>query len=45
MAYGKEIPSAFVKTLLDKQTFYTLGYSFLNGLLGKEQEKEVINDD
>ena len=44
MAYGKEIPSVFVKTLSNKETFYTLGYSFLNGLLGKEHT-EVENND
>ena len=37
MAYGKEIPSSFVKAVSDKDAFYSLGYSFLNGLLGKKE--------
>jgi CRISPR-associated protein Cst1 len=36
MAYGEEIPSSFVKTLQNKEDFYSIGYSFLNGLLGGE---------
>ncbi len=40
MAYGEEIPSSFVKTLSDKETFYALGYSFLNGLLGEQNKQE-----
>jgi CRISPR-associated protein Cst1 len=36
MAYGEEIPSSFVKTLQNKENFYSIGYSFLNGLLGGE---------
>ncbi|SMO32240.1 CRISPR-associated protein Cst1 [Balnearium lithotrophicum] len=36
MAYGEEIPSSFVKTLQNKENFYCIGYSFLNGLLGEE---------
>jgi len=45
MAYGEEIPSTFVKAISDKNTFYPLGYSFLNGLLGKEKPKEVSNNE
>ncbi len=48
MAYGEEIPSSFIKTLSDKETFYALGYSFLNGLLGEEnqskKQEEVDNN-
>ncbi|WP_029521652.1 type I-B CRISPR-associated protein Cas8b1/Cst1 [Persephonella sp. KM09-Lau-8] len=47
MAYGEEIPSSFVKTLSDKETFYALGYSFLNGLLGEENQakkQEEVNN-
>ena len=40
MAYGEEIPSSFVKTLSNKETFYALGYSFLNGLLGEQNKQE-----
>ena len=40
MAYGEEIPSSFIKTLSDKETFYALGYSFLNGLLGEENQSK-----
>ena len=40
MAYGEEIPSSFVKTLSDKETFYALGYSFLNGLLGESNQSK-----
>jgi CRISPR-associated protein Cst1 len=36
MAYGEEIPSSFVKSLQNKENFYSIGYSFLNGLLGGE---------
>ncbi len=42
MAFNQEIPSLFVKTINDKNTFYAFGYSFLNGLLGKQ--KEVSNE-
>ncbi|WP_457639189.1 type I-B CRISPR-associated protein Cas8b1/Cst1 [Persephonella sp.] len=44
MAYGEEIPSTFVKAISDKNVFYPLGYSFLNGLLGKENKEEVLNN-
>ncbi|WP_411376661.1 hypothetical protein GFV12_03255 [Desulfurobacterium thermolithotrophum] len=37
MAYGEKIPSSFVKTISNQQNFYSIGYSFLNGLLGKEK--------
>ncbi|MDW8095056.1 MAG: type I-B CRISPR-associated protein Cas8b1/Cst1 [Caldimicrobium sp.] len=39
MAVGKEIPSGFVKTLHDKNNFYSLGYSFLNGFMSEEKEE------
>jgi len=45
VAYGEEIPSTFVKAISNKDTFYPLGYSFLNGLLGKENKQEVLNDE
>lgn len=46
MAYGEEIPSSFVKTLSDKETFYALGYSFLNGFLseGNDEKNELENN-
>ncbi|WP_025209460.1 type I-B CRISPR-associated protein Cas8b1/Cst1 [Hippea sp. KM1] len=44
MAYGREIPSSFVKALQDKETFYALGYSFLNGLLGESYSNQIANE-
>lgn len=44
MAYGKEIPSSFIKVLQNKEDFYSIGYSFLDGLLSK-QNKEVKSDE
>lgn len=44
MAYNEEIPSTFTKAISDKNLFYPLGYSFLNGFLGKEKE-EVKNNE
>ena len=44
MAYGQEIPSSFVKAVSDKEAFYSLGYSFLNGLLGKENKEGENNE-
>lgn len=44
MAYGEVIPSSFIKTLQNKEDFYSIGYSFLNGLLSK-QNKEVESDE
>ena len=38
MAYDLEVPSLLIKALQDKDNFYLLGYSFLNGLLGKENK-------
>ena len=37
MAQNMEIPSIFIKSLSNLDDFYAIGYSFLNGLLGKEQ--------
>lgn len=39
LAYDMDMPSIFVKTLSSKTDFSALGYSFINGLLGKEYEK------
>lgn len=40
IANNKEIPSTFVKAISDKNTFYPIGYSFINGLLGQENKKK-----
>lgn len=45
MAFEEEIPSSFVKTISDKNLLYPLGYSFLNGFLGKELNKEGLNNE
>jgi len=45
MAYSEDIPSTFVKAIYDKRIFYPLGYSFLNGLLGKEIREEVLDNE
>ncbi|WP_281951882.1 type I-B CRISPR-associated protein Cas8b1/Cst1 [Nitrosophilus kaiyonis] len=39
MAYGEGIPSSFIKALQNKEDFYSIGYSFLNGFLGNEKEE------
>ncbi|SMC08868.1 type I-B CRISPR-associated protein Cas8b1/Cst1 [Nitratiruptor tergarcus] len=39
MAYREEIPSSFIKVLQNKEDFYSIGYSFLNGFLGNEKEE------
>jgi len=36
--YELEMPSIFVKALSDKETFYPLGYSFVNGLMEKSTQ-------
>jgi CRISPR-associated protein Cst1 len=41
LAYGIEMPSVFVKALSSKSDFSSLGYSFINGLLGKQFEKNT----
>lgn len=43
MAYDLEVPSLLIKALQDKDNFYLLGYSFLNGLLGKENKLQEEN--
>ena len=44
MAYRKTIPSSFVKIISNQQNFRSIGYSFLNGLLGNvENESENGN--
>jgi CRISPR-associated protein Cst1 len=40
IAYDLEIPYLLTKVLQDKDNFYLLGYSFLNGLLGKEYQAQ-----
>ena len=45
MAYSEDTPSTFVKAIYDKRIFYPLGYSFLNGLLGKEIREEVLDNE
>ena len=44
MAYDLEVPSLLVKALQNKDNFYLLGYSFLNGLLGKENKSQEVNN-
>ncbi|MEJ5173150.1 MAG: type I-B CRISPR-associated protein Cas8b1/Cst1 [Hydrogenothermaceae bacterium] len=41
MAVDKEVPSTFVKVMQDDNTFFAIGYSFLNGLLSSENKLEV----
>jgi CRISPR-associated protein Cst1 len=41
MAYGEEIPSSFIKALQNKENFYSLGYSFLNGFLSGNVENKI----
>jgi CRISPR-associated protein Cst1 len=51
MAYDMEVPSSMAKVLYNKEYFYPLGYSFLNGFLSKggnnkgnvQETKEVAN--
>jgi CRISPR-associated CXXC_CXXC protein Cst1 len=43
MAYDLEVPGLLIKALQDKDNFYLLGYSFLNGLLGKENQLQEEN--
>jgi len=43
LSYEIEIPSTFVKMMGDKEIFFPVGYSFLNGLLEREKEGN-IND-
>ncbi|MFN8673045.1 MAG: type I-B CRISPR-associated protein Cas8b1/Cst1 [Candidatus Sericytochromatia bacterium] len=40
IAYSKEVSSIFTKALSNKDNFYPIGYSFVNGLLGKKYTKE-----
>lgn len=40
MTYEMEIPSIFTKAINDKEIFYPMGYSFLNGLLEKWKEEK-----
>lgn len=42
MAVDMEIPSSFVKTLQDKNSFYSIGYSFLNGFLNKGEKNQEV---
>lgn len=42
MSVDKEIPSSFVKTLQDKNSFYSIGYSFLNGFLNKGEKNQEV---
>ncbi len=45
MSYKLEVPSVFVKTIADKENFYSFGYSFVNGILGKNiDDKEGKNE-
>lgn len=41
MALNLSIPSVFVKALSSKSDFSAIGYSFINGLLGGEPEKNT----
>jgi CRISPR-associated protein Cst1 len=43
MAYDLEVPGLLIKALQDKDNFYLLGYSFLNGLLEKENKLQEEN--
>jgi len=40
MAYDLEVPDLLIKALQDKDNFYLLGYSFLNGLLEIQEENQ-----
>jgi len=40
MAYDLEVPVLLIEALQDKDNFYLLGYSFLNGLLGIQEENQ-----
>jgi CRISPR-associated protein Cst1 len=40
MAYDLEVPKLLIKALQDKDNFYLLGYSFLNGLLQIQEENQ-----
>jgi CRISPR-associated protein Cst1 len=35
ISYNDGIPSGFIKALSEKEIFYSLGYSFLNGFLSR----------
>ena len=40
MAYDLEVPELLIEVLKDKDNFYLLGYSFLNGLLKIQEENQ-----
>jgi CRISPR-associated CXXC_CXXC protein Cst1 len=40
MAYDLEVPELLIEALKDKDNFYLLGYSFLNGLLEIQEENQ-----
>ncbi len=41
LSYEMEIPSTFVKVMGDKEIFFPVGYSFLNGLLERGKEGNI----
>lgn len=41
LVYNMDMPSVFIKSLSSKDDFSALGYSLINGLLGKEHEKTI----
>lgn len=43
MANDRNVPSIFIKAIHDKNVFYPIGYSFVNGLLGSEIDKNSGN--
>jgi len=44
MANEMEVPAMFIKSFVDKNTFYAYGYSFINGLLSKDKQQEENNE-
>lgn len=40
MANEVPVPSIFIKSIQEKELFYPIGYSFVNGLLGKEKKED-----
>ncbi|WP_206518809.1 type I-B CRISPR-associated protein Cas8b1/Cst1 [Fervidobacterium sp. 2310opik-2] len=45
MSYSMEIPALFVLGMNDRDNFYALGYSFVNGLLGSKKDEEIKNNE
>ncbi|ERM91451.1 CRISPR-associated protein Cst1 [Caldanaerobacter subterraneus subsp. yonseiensis KB-1] len=45
MSYNMEVPALFVSCINDRDDFWALGYSFVNGLLGSEKDEKVENSE